>query len=62
METINESTSATQEEIAIAAPVIAENTEATKTKQQQQQVMKVNLLYEQSLRFISGSLKGRQDP
>ena len=42
--------------------MIAENTEATKPKQQQQQVTKVNLLYEQSLGFIPGSLKGRQDP
>ena len=64
IETMDESTSATQEEVAIAAPVIAENTEATKPKQQQQQqqVTKVNLLYEESLGFIPSSLKGRQDP
>ena len=36
MERINESTPAAQEETAIATAVIAENTGATKPKQQQQ--------------------------
>ena len=62
MEVINESPSATQEEVAIAAPVITENAEATKPNNQQQQVTKVNLLYEQCLGFIPGSLRGKRDP